>query len=159
MGTGNFKLTRNDRDKISFISHHGLGRFVFMSLRLWKAPGKFRRTMKMIVLQSSVKIQMALVCIDDIFNFPKLSQQPIGYEGKILCLYKIVSVTVKLKKCRFFKKTISYFDRNIRSRRLDRALHATDAIIRLLASTNFRELRSSLDCLMYSGNLSETLWD
>lgn len=66
-------IEKNDKDKTTFTSHHGLYQFVKMPFELFNAPGTFRCTMN--VNLSSAKWQFVLVYFDAIVIFSKIPLQ------------------------------------------------------------------------------------
>lgn len=75
-----------DKDKTEFLFHPDFYCFIWIFFKFHNAFGTFQRTVDMIL--SSVKWQLALVCIDGLVFFSKTPQQHINHVRKILSLLK-----------------------------------------------------------------------
>lgn len=109
-----------------------------MPLGLRNVPGAFHKPMD--VIPSTVRLQYALVYIDDTVIFSGAPQKHIGHVCKILTLLRDAGVSPKLKKCKFFTEIIDYVGHIICLRRLEVSSHTTDTIRGLIAPTNLTEL-------------------
>lgn len=75
------------------------------------------------------------------FKFP---EKRIGHVRKVWTVLNYEGVLVRLKKCKFFTKTIDYVDCTIHPRDLEIVPKTTDALRGLQAHTNLTERRSFL---------------
>lgn len=100
--------------------------FIHMPLGLQIAPGSFKRTMDVIL--PAVKLQLAVVYLEDIVVFSRLWTERIAHVRKVFALLDNAGVTLKLKNFRFSTNTVDYLGHIITPRRLDIALHRTVAV-------------------------------
>lgn len=87
------EINKKDREKLAFISHHELYRFIRMPFGLQIAPGTFQRTTD--VIQYSVKLQLAKVYLDEVVNFSESLEQHIDHVGNVLFILQNAGVTLK----------------------------------------------------------------
>lgn len=110
------KIEEPDRDKTTFISHHGLHRFIRMPSSLKDAPGTSQRAMGDI--PSAVKGQYALVYLDDTVAFSKTVFNPRSQLPPVLGLLSEARVLFQLKECFFFHDKVVYLHHVIKARAL-----------------------------------------
>lgn len=123
----------------AFTSHHGLYRFTQMPFGLMKALNTFQWTMHVALL--AAKLQFPAVYFDNIFVFSRSSAEQIHRVNHVWTLLRDARITLQLKKCSLFSKTIDCMGHVIRPRRLYIALHTTGAIKGLKTSRNVTELK------------------
>lgn len=131
-------IDKLDQDKIGFTSHHGLYFFTRMFFGLRNTLRTFQGTIDLILF--TVKLQSALLYLNDIVAFLKTPEEHICYMPHVLTLLNSAGATLKLKKCKIFGDTIDYLRYVIRPQRLEVASHTTDAICGIKALTSLTEL-------------------
>lgn len=94
-----------NRENKAFTSDHERDRFVQMPLECRNAPRTFRRTRDVTLL--AVKWQLASAYLNDIFIFSYSAAEPIHHIEPLLVLTRDEGVTLKLKECKFVRKTVN----------------------------------------------------
>jgi transposase InsO family protein len=95
-----------DRDKTTFTCHAGTYRYVRMPFGLTNAPATFQRTLD--ILLSQFKWKHCLVYLDDVIIHSRDVESHIGHVDAILTTLRKAGVSLKLRKCSFFTKTVRY---------------------------------------------------
>lgn len=97
------------------------------------------------VFLAIVKCQFGVLYLDDIVNFSKTPKEHLRHTRKVLTLLNNFDVTMKLKMCHIFTKTMDYFGHVTSPRVLKMASHKTDATSGLpeLATINERSYSES----------------
>lgn len=112
------------------------------AVRTLERPWTFRRTMDVIL--GTVKEQSALVYLDNAVIFSKTSEEYIRHTRKVFTPLNNADVTLKLKKCQIFTRTIDYLRHKIRPQFLEIASRTADTIQGLHNPTKSTNLRSFL---------------
>jgi transposase InsO family protein len=99
-------VAREDRDKTAFVTHCGIHRFTRMPFGLVNAPATFQRALDMIV--AGVKWKYALVYLDDVIIYSRSFNEHLTHVSHVLELLKEAGISLKLKKCAFFKTEVEY---------------------------------------------------
>lgn len=115
-------------------------RFVSMLLGLTNTPGKFQRTIDIILV--SVKWQLSFVYFNKTVIFSKTPDKYIDHFKQELTPLQRAGVTLKVRKCFCLTDTIDYLGNVIRRRHLEIVDHAVDAMHKLKQARNITELRS-----------------
>ncbi len=115
-----------DRDKTTFTSHYGTYRFKRMPFGLKNAPATFHRVVDIIL--AGVKWQHCFVYLDDVIVFSNEVESHLRHLDKVLRLLGDAGISLKLKKCQFFKESVDYLGHVIRSGRLELAEKNTRAL-------------------------------
>ena len=141
-------IAEEDRDKTTFVCHSGLFRFLRMPFGLKNAPATFQRAIDIIL--SRVKWEFALVYLDDVIIYSKTVTEHIIHVRQVLGMLRAAGVSLKLRKCAFFKPSVDYLGHVIRPGKLEVASKMTDALKKALPPTNQTELRSFIGmCNVY----------
>lgn len=120
------EIDERDRDKTAFTSNHGLYRFTRIPFGLKNPLETFQRAI--VVIISSVCSQFGPVHFDEIVV---LSKSPADHIEKVWCVLGLLyeaSVTLKLKKYKFFAERIDYLGFVIRPGRFELAERTTDGV-------------------------------
>lgn len=102
-------------------------------------PETFWRTMD--ILLATVKWYFALIHLNDIVIFSKAPGEHTRHIREALTLRQNAGVTLELKKCYLFTKTIEHLGTVIRSKNLENTSHTTEEILGLEEPINFTGLR------------------
>lgn len=94
------------------------------------------------VIPYKVKWDSAFVYLDDIVIFSVAPGQPIDCARKVVLLLHSAGTGTGVKKGSFFTYCIDHLCHMLRSKRLEPASHATDAIRELIPLITITELRS-----------------
>ena len=96
-----------DTDKTTFTCHEGYYRFKRMPFGLCNAPATFQGTLN--ILLAGLRWKSCLVYLDDIFVFSRSIEDHFKHLGEIFAILKEAGLSLKLRKCKFFTKTVDYF--------------------------------------------------
>jgi len=131
-------IAPEDREKTAFVCQEGAYQYKRMPFGLNNAPATFRRALDIIL--SGVKWQSCLVNLDDVIVYSKTEEEHIGHVDHVLRLLREAGVTLRLSKCRFFRKTVEYLGHEIKPGRLG----VMDAHTRALREAHFPTTRTQV---------------
>ena len=141
-------LHEADRDKTTFCSHAGTFRFLRMPFGLRNAPATFQRAIDIIL--SGLKWRTCLVYLDDIIIYSTSREDHFHHVDEVLTTLRDAGLSLKLKKCHFFKEAVDYLGHVIRPGRLEVAEKNTAALKEAKLPRNQTELKSFLGlCNVY----------
>ena len=119
-----------------------------MPFGLCNAPATFQRTVDMLL--SGYRRRTCLVYLEDIIVFSNTAEEHIDHLREVLAVLKEAGFSLKLKKCKFFSKSVDYLGHVIRPGRLEVATKKTEPVKCFEDSTMQTELRSFLGfCNVY----------
>ena len=141
-------VAKADQDKTTFTCHEGCYRFKRMPFGLCNAPATFQRMLD--ILLAGLRWRSCLVYLDDIIVFSKSVDEHFKHLGEILAILRKAGLSLKLKKCNFFTKTVDYLGRVIRPGKLEVAEKNTAALKGFKEPRTQTQLRSFLGmCNVY----------
>jgi hypothetical protein len=141
-------LDEVDRDKTTFCSHAGTFRFLRMPFGLRNAPATFQRAIDIIL--SGLKWRTCLVYLDDIIIYSTSREDHYHHVDEVLTTLGKAGLSLKLKKCHFFKDAVDYLGHVIRPGRLEVAEKNTAALQEAKLPKTQTELKSFLGlCNVY----------
>ena len=141
-------IAEDDRHKTAFVCHSGCYHFRRMPFGLCNAPATFQRTMY--ILLSQYKWQTCLVYLGDIIVYSNSFDKHVKDITDILSVLQQSGVSLKLKKCYFFKKSVDYLGHKIYPGKLAVASKTTDAVKNFTEAQTQTQLRSFLGlCNVY----------
>ena len=147
-GYWQIEMAPEDRDKTTFTCHEGIYRFTRMPFGLKNAPATFQRAIDIIL--SRVKWQYALVYLDDVIIYSKSFEEHIVHVRTVLTLLSKAGISLKLKKCEFFRPSVSYLGHTVRPGKLEVASKTCNAVRQAKPPQTQTELRSFLGlCNVY----------
>ena len=114
-----------DRDKNTFRTHIGTYRHLRMPFGLKGAPAALQRALDIIL--SGVRWQICLVFLDDVIEFSRTDADHARHLDTVLSLLKSAGISLKLKKCSFFRPKVHYLGHVKSSGKLSVADTATEA--------------------------------
>ena len=115
---------------------------------LTNAPGTFQRVADIILVR--LKWKTYLVDLDDIIVFLEGFQSHKRHAAEIITLLQASGLPLKLRKCKFFSKTVDYLGHVVRPGRLAVAEKNTAAVKRATYPTTRTQMRSFLGmCNVY----------
>ena len=97
-----------------------------MPFGLCNAPATFQRTRE--ILLYGLRCKSCLVYLDDIIIFSNSEDEHWEHVEEILSILKKFGLSLKLKKCHFFTKTVDYLCHVIRPGILEVATKNTQAL-------------------------------
>ena len=113
-----------DRDKTRFTMHMGTFRHFRMPFGPKRAPATFQRALDIIL--SRVRWQICLVYLDDVIIFSR-THEHAHHLDTVLSLLRTAGISLKLKKCSFFRPNVHYLGHVISPGKLSVADTAADA--------------------------------
>ena len=102
-------MRMEDRDKTTFISHHGSYRFKYMAMGLCNAPATFQRTVDKVL--GEIKWKFANAYFDDIMTYSKSMNQHYGHLQETLRRIMKSGMTIhpnKIQLCRTKFKILGF---------------------------------------------------
>jgi len=129
-------IAPEDREKTAFVCHEGAYQYKRMPFGSTNAPATFQRALDIIL--SGVKWQRCLIYLYDVIVFSKTEEEHVGHVECVLRLLRDAGVTLRLPKCRFFRKTVEYLGHEIKRGRLG----VMDAHTRALREAHFPTTRT-----------------
>ncbi len=137
-----------DRDKTTFVCHHGSYRYLRMPFGLMNSPATFQRAIDIIL--AGFKWSTCLIYLDDIIVFSKDKETHFKDLEDVLDALARANVTIKLKKCSFLTNKVKYLGHLIEPGRLSVDKASVAALQEALPPRNKTELRSFLGmCNVY----------
>ena len=137
-----------DRDKTTFTTHMGTFRRLRMPFGLKGAPATFQRALDIIL--SGVRWQICLVYLDDVIVFSRTDAEHTRHVDTVLSLLRSYGISLKLKKCTFFRPKVHFLGHVISPGKLSVADTAADAFKTFTFPTTLTQVRSFLGaCNVY----------
>ena len=141
-------IREEDQELTSFVCHRGVFKYLRMPFGLSNAPATFQRVLDIVLAR--YRWQTCLVYLDDVIIFSKNMDDHVGHVREVLTALRDAGVTLKLKKCEFFKDTVRYLGHIIRPGRLEVDLARVAALKEAEHPRTQTELRSFLGlCNVY----------
>ena len=99
-------IAQSDREKTTFTSHAGTYQFDRMPFGLMNAPATFQRMLD--ILLARYRWKSCLIYLDDIIIFSNDFDSHLREVSEILSTLQAAGLSLKLRKCHFFKKEVQY---------------------------------------------------
>ena len=131
-----------DRDKITFTTYMGMFRHLRMPFGLKGAPATFQRALDTIL--SGVRWQICLVYLDDVIVLSRTHEEHADHLDTVLSLLRTAGISLKLKKCSFFRPKVHYLEHVISPGKLSVADTAADAFKTFTFPRTLTQVRSFL---------------
>jgi len=131
-------IAPEDREKKAFVCNEGAYLYKRMPFGLTNAPATFQRVLDIIL--SGVKSQSCLIYLDDVIVYFKTEEEHVGHVDDVLRLLRGAGVTLRLPKCRFFRRTVELLGHEIKPGRLG----VMDARTRALRAAHFLTTRTQV---------------
>ena len=131
-----------DRDKTTFTSYLGTFRYLRMPFGLKNAPATFQRALDIIL--SGVRWQICLVYLDDVIVFSRTHAEHVEHLDTVLTLLRNAGVSLKLKKCQFFRTEVEYLGHVIGPGTLRVSAKSTEALRACAFPKSLTQVRSFL---------------
>jgi hypothetical protein len=133
--------------KIAFQTHNGHYEFRVMSFGLTGAPHSFQKAMNSVL--APLLRKCVLVFFDDILIYSLSYEQHIDHMQQVLQLLQQEQWKVKLSKCAFGKREISYLGYVISAQRVTTCPKKISAVANWPMPANVKELMSFLGLSSY----------
>ena len=129
-----------DRDKTTSTTHLGTSRHLRMPFGLKGAPATFQRALDIIL--SVVRWQICLVYLDEAIVFSRIDAEHARHLDTVLSLLRSAGISLKLKKCSFFRPKVHYLGHVISPGKLRVADTAADAFQTFTFPRSLTQVRS-----------------
>ena len=141
-------IAEEDRYKSAFTCHAGKYQWKRMPFGLCNAPATYQRSID--ILLSGFKWKSCLVYLDDIIIYSRSFDDHLSHVVEILDTLASNGLTLKLRKCHFFKSSVDYLGHVIRPGYLEVAEKNTEAVRKAVYPRTQTELKSFLgSCNVY----------
>ena len=137
-------IREEDQELTTFVCHKGTYKYVRMPFGLSNAPATFQRALDIILAR--YRWQTCLVYLEDVIVFSSKEEDHVKHVREVLQALHEAGVTLKLRKCEFFKRSVRYLGHIISPGKLEIDLARTKALLEATHPTNQSELRSFLGC-------------
>jgi len=137
-GYWQFASAPEDREETAFVCHEGAYQYKRMPFGLTNASATIQRALDIIL--SGVKWQSCFIYLDDVIVYSKTEREHVGLVDRFLRLLRDAEMTLRLPKCRFFRKTVAYLGHEIKLGRLA----VMDAHTRALREARFPTTRTQV---------------
>lgn len=104
-------VAEEDIPKTAFVCHAGVYEFLRMPFGLSNAPATFQLAIDIIL--SGVKWKHCLVYLYDVIVFSRNMKDHVKHVDEVLGLLQQAEVTLRLRKCAFFQRTVEYLGHQI----------------------------------------------
>jgi hypothetical protein len=141
------KMEEKDKEKTAFATpHRGLFQFLVMPFGLANAPSVFMMLMN-VVLQGLEGFACAY--LDDVIIFSKTAEEHARHIQQVFERLRMHNLKLKLKKCKFFQEETEYLGFVISKDGVKPNPNKVEAIRRMAAPSNVREVRSFVGMCSY----------
>lgn len=141
------RLKPGEEYKTAFQTHHGQFEFLVMAFGLSGAPGTFQGAMNSTL--APLLRRCVIVFFDDILIYSKSFEDHITHLKEVLTLLQQHQWHVKLSKCKFAQREISYLGHRISQADVSTDEAKVEAIVSWPMPTSVKELRSFLGLAGY----------
>lgn len=141
------RLKPGEEYKTAFQTHHGQFEFLVMAFGLSGAPGTFQGAMNTNL--SPLLRRCVIVFFDDILIYSKTFEDHLVHLKEVLTLLQQDQWYVKLSRCKFAQREISYLGHVISEAGVSTDLAKVDAVVNWPVPVNVKELRSFLGLAGY----------
>ncbi|GBN40028.1 Retrovirus-related Pol polyprotein from transposon 297 [Araneus ventricosus] len=136
------EIQPEDKDKTAFTTGQGLSQFKVMPFGLCNAPATFERLMETVL--SGLTSEACLVCLDDIIIVGRTFQEHLNNIRKVFQRLQKANLKLSPKKCRFFRKEVSYLGHIISADGVKADPEKTKAVVDWPRPETVHDLRSFL---------------
>ena len=135
-------MRESDIPITAFTSYEGLYEFIRMPFGLTNAPACFQRALDVIL--AKYRWKTCLVYLDDIVIFSNNIDDHIRHVDEVLTTLGKAGISLRLRKCKFFTKTIKYLGHIVKPGTIEIDQAKTRTLQSLQPPRNIRHLRSFL---------------
>lgn len=141
-------MAKEDRSKTAFTTHAGTFQYKRMPFGLCNAPASYQRTLDILLM--GIKWKSCLVYVDDVIIFSRNFNDHVQDVKEVLSILKEAGLSLNMRKCKFFSRTIDYLGHVVSPGRLQVARKNTVSITSAKYPTTQTEMRSFLGmCNVY----------
>ncbi|GBM70955.1 Retrovirus-related Pol polyprotein from transposon 297 [Araneus ventricosus] len=143
------EIQPEDKEETAFTTGQGLWQFKVMPFGLCNAPATFERLME--TLLRGLTSEACLVYLDDIIIVGRTFQQHLNNIRKVFQKLQKANLKLSPKKCRFFRKEVSYLGHIISADGVKTDPEKTKAVVDWPRPETVHYLRSFLGLCTYYG--------
>ncbi|GBN25970.1 Retrovirus-related Pol polyprotein from transposon 17.6, partial [Araneus ventricosus] len=141
------EIQPEDKEKIAFTTGQGLWQFKVMPFGLCNAPATFERLMETVL--RGLTSEACLVYLDDIIIVGRTFQEHLNNILKVFQRLQKANLKLSPKKCRFFRKEVSYLGHIISADGVKIDPEETKAVVDWPRPETVHDLRSFLGLCTY----------
>ncbi|GBN70184.1 Retrovirus-related Pol polyprotein from transposon 297 [Araneus ventricosus] len=141
------EIQPEDKEKTAFTTGQGLWQFKVMPFGLCNAPATFERLMETVL--RGLTSEACLVYLDDIIIVGRTFQEHLNNIRKVFQRLQKANFKLSLKKCRFFRKEVSYLGHIISADGVKTDPEKTKAVVDWPRPETVHDLRSFLGLCTY----------
>ncbi|GBM33848.1 Retrovirus-related Pol polyprotein from transposon 297, partial [Araneus ventricosus] len=141
------EIQPEDKEKTAFTTGQGLWQFKVMPFGLCNAPATFERLMETIL--RGLTSEACLVYLDDIIIVGRTFQEHLNNIRKVFQRLQKANHKLSLKKCRFFRKEVSYLGHIISADGVKTDPEETKTVVDWPRPETVHDLRSFLGLCTY----------
>lgn len=119
-------ISEEDRDKKTFVTHRATFRWLRMPFGLSNAPATFQRSLDLILF--GVRFKTCPIYLDDLLIFSRKLEDCIKHVDEVLTVLENAGVSLKIRKCQLFRKSVDYLGHVLLSGRIAIVKDSTSAI-------------------------------
>lgn len=141
-GYHQIRLQPGEEYKTTFQTHHGSFEFVVMAFGLSGAPNTFQSAMNTTL--APLLRKCVIVFFDDILVYNKSFADHLSHLEQVFCLLHHDTWLIKLSKCKFAQRSITYLGHLISADGVATDLSKVEVILHWPQPSNIKDLRSFL---------------
>ncbi|GBM89606.1 Retrovirus-related Pol polyprotein from transposon 297, partial [Araneus ventricosus] len=141
------EIQPEDKEKTAFTTGQGLWQFKVMPFGLCNAPATFERLMETVL--RGLTSEACLVYLDDIIIVGRTFQEHLNNIREVFQRLQRANLKLSPKKCRFFRKEVSYLGHIISADRVKTDPEKTKAVVDWPRPETLHDLRSFLGLCTY----------
>ncbi|GBN37554.1 Retrovirus-related Pol polyprotein from transposon 297 [Araneus ventricosus] len=141
------EIQPEDKEKTAFTTGQGLWQFKVMPFGLCNAPATFERLMETVL--RGLTSEACLVYLDDIIIVGRTFQEHLNNIRKVFQRLQKANLKLSPKKCRFFRKEVSYLGHIISADGVKTDPEKTKAVVDWPRPETVHDLRSFLGLCTY----------
>ncbi|GBN10046.1 Transposon Ty3-I Gag-Pol polyprotein [Araneus ventricosus] len=141
------EIQPEDKEKTAFTTGQGLWQFKVMNFGLGNAPATFERLMETVL--RGLTSDSCLVYLDDIILVGRTFQEHLNNIRKVFQRLQKANLKISPKKCRFFRKEVSYLGHIISADGVKTDIEKTKTVVDWPRPESVYDLRSFLGLFTY----------
>ena len=147
------------REKIAFVTPHGLYEFLVMPFGLTNAPAIFQRLMQRVLpgLNPEDGNDFVVAYLDDILIFSPILQEHLSHLETVIDRLREVNLKLKPSKCKFVMEEVEYLGHIITPHGLRLNARLTEVVRDFPRPRNVNEVRRSWGWPLTTDGLSQAL--
>ncbi|GBM65989.1 Transposon Ty3-G Gag-Pol polyprotein [Araneus ventricosus] len=143
------EIQPEDKEKTAFTTGQGLWQFKVMPFGLCNAPATFERLMEDCTVLRGLTSEASLVYLDDIIIVGRTFQEHFNNIRKVFQRLQNANLKLSPRKCRFFRKEVSYLGHIISADGVKTDPEKTKAVVDWPRPETVHDLRSFLGLCTY----------